>query len=244
LKSKEAKSVQLELEEYKNKLRQTKEKSEDLSKQLEHRIDEAKRLKQELDSLRSQTAADEEKNRVAAKSASDKLTQANLVYNEMKQQHLFEVESLKQGMEKVSTELELRSQEADRYRLEVSELREKAKLESEKSRQDMDGLMEADKEKERKLAERESEIRELKGNMEEVNEKLMEVNCCLKAARAEASETKKVMESGRCEADRLRSQLKETVEKLNSKIEECNGIDGKFLCAVLSDFYKICVCKN
>jgi len=233
--------VQLELEDYKNKLRQIKEKSEDLSKHLEDREEEAKRLKQELDSLRSQRTADEEKNRVAVKSATDELTQANLAYNEMKQQFLFEVENLKQGMEEVSTELELRSQEADRYRLEVSELREKAKLDTEKSRQNMGELMEADKEKERKLAERESEIRELKVNMEEVNEKLMEVNCCLKAARAEASETKKVMESGRNEADRLRSQLKEAVEKLNSKIEECNSIDGKFLCAVLSNFYKTCV---
>jgi chromosome segregation ATPase len=233
--------VQLELEDYKNKLRQIKEKSEDLSKHLEDREEEAKRLKQELDSLRSQRTADEEKNRVAVKSATDELTQANLAYNEMKQQFLFEVENLKQGMEEVSTELELRSQEADRYRLEVSELREKAKLDTEKSRQNMGELMEADKEKERKLAERESEIRELKVNMEEVNEKLMEVNCCLKAARTEASETKKVMESGRNEADRLRSQLKEAVEKLNSKIEECNSIDGKFLCAVLSNFYKTCV---
>jgi hypothetical protein len=50
-KSKEAKSVQLELEDNKNQLRQTREKSEDLSKQLEDRVDEAKRLKQELDSL-------------------------------------------------------------------------------------------------------------------------------------------------------------------------------------------------
>ncbi len=233
--------MQLELEDYKNKLRQIKEKSEDLSKHLEDREEEAKRLKQELDSLRSQRTADEEKNRVAVKSATDELTQANLAYNEMKQQFLFEVENLKQGMEEVSTELELRSQEADRYRLEVSELREKAKLDTEKSRQNMGELMEADKEKERKLAERESEIRELKVNMEEVNEKLMEVNCCLKAARTEASETKKVMESGRNEADRLRSQLKEAVEKLNSKIEECNSIDGKFLCAVLSNFYKTCV---
>jgi len=82
-------------------------------------------------------------------------------------------------------------------------------------------LMEADKEKERKLAERESEIRELKVNLEEVN-------CCLKATRAEASETKKLMERQRSEADRLISMLKEAVERLDAKIDECNGIDGKF----------------
>ncbi len=105
-KSKEAKSVQLELEDNKNQLRQTREKSEDLSKQLEDRVDEAKRLKQELDSLWSQRTAGEEENRVALKSGTDELTQANVAYNEMKQQFLFEVERLRQGMEQVSAELE------------------------------------------------------------------------------------------------------------------------------------------
>jgi hypothetical protein len=43
---------------------------------------------------------------VALKSGTDELTQANVAYNEMKQQFLFEVERLRQGMEQVSAELE------------------------------------------------------------------------------------------------------------------------------------------
>ncbi len=59
-----------------------------------------------MDSLRSQRTADEEEHRVALESVTDELTQANVAYNEMKQQFLFEVESIRQGMEEVSAELE------------------------------------------------------------------------------------------------------------------------------------------
>jgi len=44
---------------------------------------------------------------VALKSGTDELTQANVAcVSEMKQQFLFEVERLRQGMEQVSAELE------------------------------------------------------------------------------------------------------------------------------------------
>ncbi len=185
-----------------------------------------------MESFWSQKTADEEKNRLAVKNLTDELTKASVAYNEMKQQFLFEVQNLKQGMDEISTQLELRSKEAERYQQEVNELREKARLDCEKSKENMGLLMKTDKEKDKMLSDCEAEIRNLKLNLDDVNEKLMEVNSYLKAARVEASEAKKLVESGKSEADKLKAQLSEAVEKLNQKIEEYTSLYSTLLCLI------------